>query len=230
MSKKIKRAGATPEPAPEQPDRGQQTVDWIAKYRRQVIGALAAVIVLAAGVWITVQYQRNKEAQAERSLNEARVAAQSGNLPLAASDLSRLVASHGGTTAADEAIILLAQVRLIQDQPSLAAQELRGALSGGLESQFRAPAHGLLGTAEEQLGNMAAAGEAYERAADESWYTFLKAQYLSDAGRVYWAAGDTTRALEAYERVLSDFEDSPSSTEVRVRLGELRAAIGAARG
>jgi len=229
VSKK-KRAGAAPEPAPEQPDRGQQTVEWIAKYRRQVTGTLAAVLVIAAGVWMTVQYQQNKQAQAERSLNEARIAAQSGNLPLAASDLSRLVASHGGTAAADEAIILLAQVRLIQDQPSLAAQELREGISGGLETQFRAPAHGLLGTAEEQLGNMAAAGEAYERAAEESWYTFLKAQYLSDAGRVYWAAGDTTRALEAYERVLSEFEDSPSSTEARVRLGELRAAIGAARG
>ncbi|MEE8193702.1 MAG: tetratricopeptide repeat protein [Gemmatimonadales bacterium] len=229
MSKK-KRAGAAPEPAPEAPDRGQQTIEWIAKYRRQVTGTLAAVIVITAGVWMTVQYQRNKGAQADRSLNEARVAAQSGNLPLAASDLSRLIASHGGTAAADEAIILLAQVRLIQDEPSLAVQELRGALSGGLEAQFRAPAYGLLGTAEEQLGNMAAAGEAYERAAEESWYTFLEAQYLSDAGRVYWAAGDTTRALEAYERVLSEFEDSPSSTEARVRLGELRAAIGAARG
>ncbi len=179
---------------------------------------------------MTVLYQRNKEAQAERSLNEARVAAQSGNLPLAASDLSRLVASHGGTVAADEAIILLAQVRLIQDQASLAAQELRGALSGGMARQFRAPAYGLLGTAEEQLGNMAAAGEAYERAAQESWYTFLTAQYLSDAGRVYWEARDTTRALRAYERVLSEFEDSPSSTEVRVRLGELRGAIGAPQG
>ena len=229
MSKK-KRARAAPEPAPELPDRGQQTVEWIAKYRRQVTGTLAAALVIAAGVWMTVQYQKNKQDQAERSLNEARVAAQSGNLPLAASDLSRLVASHGGTAAADEAIILLVQVRLIQDQPSLAAQELRAAISGGLETQFRAPAHGLLGTAEEQLGNMAAAGEAYERAAEESWYTFLEAQYLSDAGRVYWAAGDTTRALEAYERVLNEFEDSPSSTEARVRLGELRAAIGAARG
>ena len=229
MSKK-KRAGAAPEPAPEAPDRGQQTIEWIAKYRRQVTGTLAAVIVITAGVWMTVQYQRNKGAQADRSLNEARVAAQSGNLPLAASDLSRLIATHGGTAAADEAFILLAQVRLIQDEPSLAVQELRGALSGGLETQFRAPAYGLLGTAEEQLGNMAAAGEAYERAAEESWYTFLEAQYLSDAGRVYWAAGDTTRALEAYERVLSEFEDSPSSTEARVRLGELRAAIGAARG
>lgn len=229
MSKK-KRAGAAPEPAPEAPDRGQQTIEWIAKYRRQVTGTLAAVIVITAGVWMTVQYQRNKAAQADRSLNEARVAAQSGNLPLAASDLSRLIASHGGTAAADEAIILLAQVRLIQDQPSLAVQELRGALSEGLKSQFRAPAYGLLGTAEEQLGNMVAAGEAYETAAEESWYTFLEAQYLSDAGRVYWAAGDTTRALGAYERVLSEFEDSPSSTEARVRLGELRAAIGAARG
>ena len=229
MSKK-KRAGAAPEPAPEAPDRGQLTIEWISKHRRRVTGTLAAVLVIAAGVWMTVQYQRNKQAQAERSLNEARVAAQSGNLPLAASDLSRLIATHGGTAAADEAFILLAQVRLIQDQPSLAVQELRGALSGGLETQFRAPAYGLLGTAEEQLGNMAAAGEAYETAAEESWYTFLKAQYLSDAGRVYWAAGDTTRALEAYERVLDEFEDSPSSTEARVRLGELRATIGAARG
>ena len=93
----------------------------------------------------------------------------------------------------------------------------------GLAAQFRAPAYGLLGTALENTGDMAASAVAYERAAETSWYDAVSAQYLNDAARAWWAAGETDRALAVYARVLSDYPESGSASEARVRSAELRA-------
>jgi predicted negative regulator of RcsB-dependent stress response len=147
---------------------------------------------------------------------------QAGNLPLAASDLSRLVESYSGTRAADEASILLAQVRLGQGEAQTAVAELRAAIAAGLEEQFLASAHGLIGAAFEQQGQMDGAADAYLLAADAAWYGFLAAQYLHDAGRALVAGGDTARAADVYERLLQDHPDSPGATEAQVRLAELR--------
>lgn len=207
-------------------DPGKQLIEWIVKHRRTVIGIAAAVAAAVLVVWFIFEYQQRKEVAATGALDEARVALQSGNLPLAASDLSRIVGTYGGTVAADEATILLAQVRLEQAQPTVAADELRAALGGGMRPQFRAAAYGLLGTSLEEIGNHRDAAEAFQRASETSWYDYVAAQYLNDAGRGFLGAQDTTSAMAAYQSVLNDFEETPAAMEARVRLAELRAATG----
>jgi predicted negative regulator of RcsB-dependent stress response len=212
---------------PQQPPKaeaGEKFVEWLHKNQRVVLATVSIVVIVAASVWFVLEYRSRKENAAQSALEQARFATQTGNLPLAATDLSRLISTYGGTEAADEAVILLAQVRLLQNEASLAADELRKALSGGMDSQFRAGAYSLLGAALENLGNMAEAGRAYEDAAREAWYGFLSAQYLNDAGRAYTEAGDTASAIAAYRRVVQDYGESPSVTESQVRLGELEAS------
>ncbi len=209
-----------------QRDPGKQLIDWIVKNQRAAMGIAAAVAAAVLIGWFVLEYQQRKEAAAMAALNEARVALQSGNLPLAASDLSRIVGTYGGTVSADEAAILLAQVRLEQGQPTVAADELRAALAGGMRSQFRAGAYGLLGTSLEEIGNHREAAEAFRQASETSWYDYVAAQYLNDAGRAFVAAQDTTSAMAAFERILSDYEEAPAAMEARVRLAELRASTG----
>jgi hypothetical protein len=50
---------------------------------------------------------------------------------------------------------------------------------------------------------------------------FLKAQMLSDAGRAWAAAGDTTKAVAAYKRIVAELSKEAAVAEARVRLGEL---------
>jgi predicted negative regulator of RcsB-dependent stress response len=209
-----------------QHDAGKQLIEWIVKNQRAAIGIAAAAAAALLIGWFVLEYQQRKEAAATGALDEARVALQSGNLPLAASDLSRIVGTYGGSVAADEAAILLAQVRLEQGQPTLAADELRTALGDGMRSQFQAAAYGLLGTSLEEIGNHREAAEAFQRASESSWYDYVAAQYLNDAGRAFVAAQDTTSAMAVFERILSDHEEAPAAMEARVRLAELRAASG----
>ncbi len=172
-----------PEQAAQHHDPADRLLSWVKVRQRQVTWAVVALVGVAGSIWFVTTYQRNKERAAIGALESARRAAQSGNLPLAASDLSRVVSTYRGTLAGDEAVILLGQVRLQQGQPDLAAQEVQAAIGRGVASQFRAQAHGLLGTALEELGDHGQAAQAYENAAAEAWYDFMAAEYLNDAGR-----------------------------------------------
>ena len=207
-------------------DPAVRFLEWLKIRQRQVTWAAVGIVGVITAIWFVTTYQRNKEFAAIGALENARTAAISGNLPLAASDLSRVVSTYRGTLAGDEAVILLGQVRLQQGQPDRAAQEVQAAIGRGLASQFRAQAHGLLGTALEELGDHGPAAQAYEKAAAEAWYDFMTAEYLNDAGRAYAASGDTSKAVAMYRRVVSEFEDTRGAAEAAIRVAELEAAAG----
>ncbi len=210
----------TPKPVEKQ-DPVVQFLDRLKANRNSIIAAASVVVVVAAAVFFFITAQQRKEQFAAIQLDAARQAIAAGNLALGASDLSQLISSYGGTIAAQEATIMLAQVRLMERQPAAAMVELRKLISDGPSDQFLAPAHGLLASAHEQAGSFVEAASEYLLAADAAWYDFLKAQYLVSAGRAYTEAADTTAAIRVYERVIEEFPDDNSAIEARVRLGEL---------
>jgi predicted negative regulator of RcsB-dependent stress response len=166
---------------------------------------------------------RRKETFASRALDQATALAESGNLPLAASELQKITTTYGGTRAAQEAVIRLNQVRLVNGQYELAAVGLQDFLKSGPESQFKATGYGLLGRALENSKRPAEAAQAYESASAAADVEYLKADYLMDAGRAYSSIPDKAKAIEAYRKVLRDFAKSSSRTEAEVRLAELTA-------
>ena len=164
---------------------------------------------------------RRKEEFAARSLNQARATAEAGNLPLASSELQRLIETYRGTDAATEAVITLNQVRMVNGQSELAAVGLRDFLAKKPPQKYLAPAYGLLGTALENSKRPAEAAEAFSNASKSADLDYLKARYLIDAGRAYRSAGKTAEAEAAYREVIQKHPKSSSFTEAQVRLAEL---------
>ena len=199
-----------------------RALEWVRTHRRTATIGAATIALVAGSVWFWWSAQQRRENFAERALQSARSSAEAGNLPLAASDLARLASTYGGTRAAQEAMLLLAQVRLAQNQAALVVTDLRRFVSSGPREEFRGPANGLLGTALEETGQFADAVKAYEAAVEATSYKGVKAQYLIDAARVAQAAGDTAQAAKFYERIAGEFSGTPSAVEAEVRLGELR--------
>ena len=184
-----------------------------------ILGVALALVALV--VWMFTTSAKRKEAFANRELIRARAAAEQGNLPLAASELQKLIDTYGGTDAATNAQISLNQVRLINGQTDLAVVNLREFLAKNPPPKFVAPAQGMLGSGLEMAGQPAEAAEAYEKASAATDISYLKAEYLVDAGRAYRDAGKLDEARKAYAKVLADFPDTPSKTEATVRLAEL---------
>lgn len=179
---------------------------------------VAAVVIVG---WFVMASGKRKEQFASRSLSQARVAAEAGNLPLASSELQKLITAYKGTDAAHEAVITLNQIRLINGQSELAAVGLREFLATKPPAQYVTPAQGLLAASLENSKRYAEAGQAYTEASSSADVEYLKAQYLVDAGRAYREGGKTEEAARAYRTVVEKYPESPSFTEAQVRLAEL---------
>jgi hypothetical protein len=64
---------------------------WYQRYQRALLVGLSVLAVGAIVAWFIIASGKRKEQFAARSLNQARAAAEAGNLPLASSELQRLI-------------------------------------------------------------------------------------------------------------------------------------------
>jgi TolA-binding protein len=215
-------AGTTPAP---QRDWGE----WLRTHGREVGYGAGAVAVVIAAVWLYVTSEARKESFAAQALTQARAEAEAGNLPLAANDLSRLIDRYSGTRAADEAGVLLNEVRLIQGLTGVAVKELQTFVEKSHPRYVLASAYALLGGGLENDRKFRDAAAAYRKAAEMASHDFLKAQYLLDAGRVLAEAGDSAGARASYGEVLEKYGDLAQAAEARVRMGEVGGTVPEAK-
>jgi Flp pilus assembly protein TadD len=195
-------------------------VDWFKKHN-QVAGWAGAIVAVAVGVFIWTRSTAGQtEAEARASLQGARMSFESHNYGFASSELARVRENYAGTKAAEEATLLLAQVRIGQHQNDQAVQLLQE-FAPKASRDYRQQAYSLLGASLENAGKPAEAAQAYQQSADAALLPFLKAQALADAGRSWAIAGDTVRAIAAYKRITAELKESQQMTEAEVRLGEL---------
>ncbi len=197
-----------------------RVVAWV-RAHRQVSSWTGTIVVIAAALFLwTLSTKRRAEDIASRNLAGARFAFDNQNLPLAASELAKVIEDYSGTNAAQEGRLLLANVRLLQGQPQQAVAVLKD-YAGNAGKAYRAQAYSLLGAAYENMGRTREAGEAYENGSAAARFDFLKAQLLADAGRAWTTAGDTAKAVADYRRIQQEFSKEAAATEAKVRLAEL---------
>lgn len=203
-------------------DFSSDPMAWFRARQRQVTIVGGAVLLLAAVGGLLWWTQSNKEAAAANALEQARSAADGPNgLAQSAGMLQRIIDQYSGTDASQEAVLTLAQVRMINGQHQLAAVALQEFVDKGPRAKYLAPAHGLLGGALEGIGRYADAAANYSQAAQGADLDVLKAQYLVNAARAYELAGNREQALTALRTVVKDYAKTQLATEATVRLAEL---------
>lgn len=187
------------------------------------LAAIAAggVLVVAVAAWFVSSSGKRKEQFAAQALMQARQSVDIGNLPQASAEFQKVANTFKGTHAAQEAILALNQNRIILGQHQIAAQGLREFLAQSPAADLVAPANALLGTALENATLHAEAAAAYLAASAAAEVDYLKAEYLTEAGRAYLDAGLPAEAEKAYREVMTKYPKTPSMTEAEVRLGEL---------
>ncbi len=186
--------------------------------------AAVVVAVAAVAVWFVITSSNRKEAFAAQALDQARNTAEQGNLADAVQQFERITESYGGTAAAQEATIGMAQARLVAGQTELAISTLEDYTGSNPPANYASPAWGLLGTGYENVKRFDEATAAYRKAADLATIGYLKATLLLDAGRSARLAGKADAAREIYEQIVADYGDTPARNEAEVRLAELLAA------
>ena len=209
----------TPAPTPPAPNPLSL---WLANRKNRMTAiAGGGVLLVIVVTWLVILDGQRKEAYADRALSAAMSAAAANNLPLASSELQKVISTYGGTPAAGQAVIMLNQIRLTSGQGELAITGLQDYLKTKPEPRFAVQASGLLGSALENSKRPAEAAAAYLGASESAQDAYLKAEYLNQAARAYLNDGKPEEAIKLYRRVMSDFGKTPAVGEASVRLSEL---------
>lgn len=205
--------------AVEETGSGESFIEWArANSSKLSIGGIILVAV-AAVTFLWRASADKKELRASEALASAQAVVQSGNAALAQSDLQALLRRYGGTTAAIQARLLLAQVHFGQGKVDEGLRELNAISSPGI---YSASVHALKGAGLEQAGKPAEAAAEFEQAAAASTTAIGKASYQSDAARAYLAAGNVDAAKRIWQAIATD-DTNPMAGEAKVRLGEITA-------
>ena len=214
----------SPNPRPRrQSDSALESIsDWFDAYTRQITAGLVVVAIVVGGGWFYGRSQALKAQRAERAYAAAQQSIP-GNLPLAESDLNKLITRYDGTTAALQARLTLAQLYYDQGKYQQGIESLKKSMPKFEKSDlFASPAHLLLAAGYEQLHKFLDAAGEYGSAAKTSRFDQDRQRHESSEARAFLMAGRVDTAKEIWTRLAADSKGTVAG-EARVRLGELTA-------
>jgi predicted negative regulator of RcsB-dependent stress response len=203
--------------------------DW-ARRNAQVILTAAAIVVLGASVYMYYRYyQSHREGRAGAEfLNVAAEARAGGNEQLAARDLDNFSHKFDGTVEADQARLLLAQIKLKGNRPKEALPILQTVAGNG--TPVRVQGMIMLGAAQAAAGDVKAAADTYQKAADEAKSPFERSQALRELALLNEQRGDWNGAVAAWQKLVDGSQKGAQDrAEYEMRLAEAQAHAPAAR-
>ncbi len=194
-------------------------MDWFQLHSREVTWASVAVIALAAGGWFYNRSQELKSERAEKAYFAAQRSVVSGNLPLAESDLRKMVQRYDGTSAATEGRLALAQILYEEGKYQAGIDALKEA---GKAGDFASAVHMVMAGGYDQLKKYKEAGAEYEAAAKAARFDADRQREQSLAAKAYLNGGDSAKAKAIWTELGADSKGTVAG-EARVRLGEMAA-------
>ena len=208
---------------PSTSDKLQELVDS-ARNNSTVWMVATGVLLAAVLVYLFIGRLRLiTNNNAERALNSAKQSLNSGNLPLAQSDLEKVYSRYGSTPAGVEAALLLAGLDYDAGKVQDGINVLQKAAGSRAASSVQSTILGLEGDGYAQMRKLGEAAKQYEAAAAATQFETEKASLRAKAARTYQQAGDTAKAHKLWADLATDPATITVAAEARVRLGELTA-------
>src|SRR6476660_8134157 len=138
-------------PKPQAESMFESLSEGFDKYNKQITYGVIGIALVVGGIWF---YERSQSLKSERAERAYFAAQQSipGNLPLAESDLRKLITRYDGTSAAQQARLTLAQLLFDENKFTQGIDELKKAMpSLEKSSDFAASGHLMMAAGYEQL-------------------------------------------------------------------------------
>lgn len=205
-------------------ERAQTFLDWTKLNAKALAVGAIVVLVAAAGYWFYLREQQIKEANAEKSLLNAKQSLSSGNMPLAQSDLQKVFSQYGSTTAGVEAAMLIAQIDYDGGKYQDGISVLQKAAGSGGAARSQTAILSLQGDGYMQMNQAPKAAKAYQDAATAAPGDIERSYELAKAARAFAVSGDTANARKLWSSLADDPKAATVAAEAKVRLGELTAA------
>jgi predicted negative regulator of RcsB-dependent stress response len=213
-------AAAATATRPTLEDRSESLQDWARLYTRELSIAGVILVALIAVLWLYRYSSQQQVQRADAQLSRPRNELAAGNIPLAQTDLKNIIAHFGGTPAATQASMMLAETYYAQGKFIDGLATLAKAPRSGGSAPFAAGVEGLVADGYSEQGKYQDAATHYLAAAAASPYPNDQAHWKANAARAYTNAADTAHAVAVW-RELAKNDATPQSGEAHLRLGEL---------
>lgn len=195
--------------------------ELLVRHKNVLLGGVLAIALVIGGSWYINRSNILKEERASQAYTTAMQAAASGNIPLAQTDLQKMVTRYRGTNAGTSGSMTLAKLYFEE-----------GKFQEGIDALGTAKADA---SSRFDIAMLRASGleglEKFEEAAGEYLNAVGQARFDADkdlaraaAARAYAAAGNKERAIAIWQEI-ADNPKSRSLLEAQIRLGELQAAV-----
>ena len=194
--------------------------DWMQLHVRELLIALLVVIIAGGGVYLYRSASATQAAQAEQALVAPEQSLAAGNLPLAQSDLRRVMTRYANTGAATQAAMLLADTYYRQGKYADGIAALQQVSANRAAKEFSPSIERLIADGYVQQGKPKEAAPHFVAGAAKTPYPTERARLRASAARAYAAGGDTAAAVAIW-RSLLDESKSGEANEAQLMLGEL---------
>lgn len=237
-----KESNPTAEALREIEASGDRFADWASHHAALILGIIAGVLVLAAGIGLYTQFSASARDAASDALaaatSEYRQAmgadpvggpiAEPANPEVArrtrteyAARFEAIGKEHSGTTAGAIALLESGSLYAQLGESDEAAARFVAARDDSRGTAIEALASMRLASLAEERGDLGAAAKAFETASRVSAYP-LRGAALAEAARCWALEGDSDSALTAYQRLEGEFPDQLLAPHISAMLDELR--------
>lgn len=201
-----------------------KAIEWIEQYQQYVLGGVAAVVVIIAGVFFYKNYKAGQEQQAAVQFANAKRLYDSQNYNAAVDTLVRLTNDYSGTQNAGVGTIYLANAFMFKKDYPVAERYFRTYLDDYDDDPIlsAAASAGIAATFDER-GDFAKAAELYEQAAKKFSESYRAPQFLMDAARCYRLAQKDDNALKALTQLVEKYPKSKFVEEAKLMQAELKS-------
>lgn len=175
---------------------------------------LAILLVIATAAFVVYRgIEKSKQDTAGVAFNKA--------TDLAA--LQAVIREHAGTNAAQSAEVLLAEQQWNAGQQDAATDTLRVFIGANPEHPANPAAQASLGSKLMAQGKSEDATRTFQELSDNPKARYIAPYALISLGDIAKAAGDLEKAEASYNRVKSDFSESPFVETATKRIATLKA-------
>jgi tetratricopeptide (TPR) repeat protein len=212
----------TSRPRPSSDNALDSISDWFRLHGRLTTWGAIGVAAVVGGFWFYTRSETLKSGRAERAYYLAQQSIPA-NLPLAESDLGKLITRYDGTAAALQAQLRLTQLLYDEGKYEQGIASLSKAMPKLRKSKdFESAGHLLLAAGYEQVRKFLDAAGEYAAAAETTRFDQDRQRHESSEARAFLLAGRVETAKQIWTSLAADSKGTVAG-EARVRLGELTA-------
>lgn len=211
-------------------ERLSHSEDFVKKNKTKLLGVFAAIAAIVVAGFLYYNYKSSRSTEAQNAMFQAVYYFEQDSLNKALNGdgqyqgLLAIADEYSGTDAGNLANFY-AGVALLKEGKFAEAQERLEEFESD-DYLLQARAYSLVGDALLEQGKNKEAADMYMKAANHNANEHFSPQYLMKAGIAYEADNNFSAAVEAYDKIITDFVASIEASEAKKYKARAEALAG----